>query len=101
MSEHVVSPKTYLMIFAALMVLTATTVGVALVDLGPFNVIVALVVALIKTTLVVLIFMHVRYTKRIIPLVILGGILWLVILIGLTMTDFLSRDWLSPLRPPV
>jgi cytochrome c oxidase subunit 4 len=101
MSEHVVSPKTYLLIFGALMALTATTVGVALLDLGPFNTIVALVVALIKATLVILIFMHVRYSKRIVPLVILGGLLWLGILIGLTMTDFLSRDWLGPLRPPV
>ena len=94
MSEHVVSQKMYLMVFGALMVLTLVTVGVALLDLGALNVVAALVIAMVKATLVVLFFMHVKYSKRIIPLVILGSMLWLIILIGLTMTDFLSRDWL-------
>jgi cytochrome c oxidase subunit 4 len=94
MSEHVVSQKTYLIIFATLMVLTLTTVGVALLDLGPLNTVAALVIAACKATLVVLFFMHVKYSKRIIPLVILSSLLWLGILIGLTMTDFLSRNWL-------
>jgi cytochrome c oxidase subunit 4 len=99
MSEHVITPRTYLMIFGALMVLTAITVGIALLDLGFLNIFVALFIALCKAVMVVLIFMHVRYSRRIIPLVIGGGLLWLAILIALTMTDFLSRDWL-PAPPP-
>jgi cytochrome c oxidase subunit 4 len=98
MSEHVVKPGTYLLIFGILMVLTAVTVGVALLDLGFLNIFVALFIALCKAVLVVLIFMHVRYSRRIIPLVIGGGLLWLAILIALTMTDFMSRDWLP--SPP-
>ncbi len=94
MSEHVIPRKTYYVVFGLLMLLTATTVAVALIDLGPFNTVAALVIAAVKATLVVMFFMHVRYSKKIIPLVILGGMLWLAILIGLTLTDFLSRNWL-------
>jgi cytochrome c oxidase subunit IV len=94
MSEHIVQPKAYYTVFAILMVLTVTTVGVALIDLGPFNTIAALLIAAVKATLVIAIFMHVRYSKKIIPLILLGALLWLGILIALTMTDFLSRNWL-------
>jgi len=98
MSAHTVSKKTYLAVFAALMVLTATTVSVARIDLGPLNTVVALVIAMVKATLVILIFMHVRYSPRIIGLFIFAGLLWLGLLIGLTLTDYLSRGWL---RGPV
>ncbi len=94
MSEHIIPRKTYYTVFGLLMALTLTTVGVALIDLGPFNTVAALVIAGIKATLVGLFFMHVRYSKKIIPLVILGALLWLGILIGLTLTDFTSRNWL-------
>jgi cytochrome c oxidase subunit 4 len=92
MSEHVVTPGTYLLIFGTLMVLTAVTVGVALLDLGFLNIFAALFIALCKAVLVVLIFMHVRYSRRIIPLVIGSSLLWLAILIALTITDFMSRN---------
>jgi cytochrome c oxidase subunit 4 len=98
MSEHIVQKKTYFAIFLTLMVLTVTTVWVATIDLGPFNIVAALVIAACKATLVLLIFMHVRYSPRIIALCIFAGILWLALLIGLTLTDYLSRSWIA--SPP-
>ena len=95
MSAHVVPIRTYLLVFAALIFLTLATVEVARLDLGPFNTIVAMTVAAAKTALVVLIFMHVQYSGRLIWLAIFCGLLWLALLIGLIMTDFLSRTWLG------
>jgi cytochrome c oxidase subunit 4 len=95
MSEHTISKGTYFAIFAALMILTATTVFVARIDLGPMNIVAALVIAVFKATLVILFFMHVRYSPRIIALLILAGLIWLALLIGLTLTDYLSRGWIA------
>jgi len=92
--EHVVSPMSYVGVFLALLALTATTTFVAFIDLGPWNTVVALVIAFIKATLVVLIFMHIRWSSRMMRLVIVGGLFWLVILMGLTFSDFASRGWL-------
>jgi cytochrome c oxidase subunit 4 len=96
---HVVPVKTYLTIFAALMAFTAITVAVAFVDLGPLNNVVMLGIAVVKATLVVLFFMHVRYSTRLIPIVAVGGFLWLLILFGFTMSDYLSRGWLGAGAP--
>jgi len=96
---HVVPVKTYLTIFAALMIFTAITVAVAFVDLGPLNNIVMLGIAVVKATLVVLFFMHVRYSTRLIPVVAVGGFLWLLILFGYTMSDYVSRGWLGAGAP--
>ncbi len=101
MSQHVVSPKIYVAVFAALLVLTATTTAVASVDLGPWNTVAALAIALIKATLVVLFFMHVKYSPRLTQIVIGGGLFWLAILIVLTLSDFLSRGWLPVLGRPL
>jgi cytochrome c oxidase subunit 4 len=94
-SGHVVPIKLYLAVFAALMVLTAFTVWVAFLDLGPANSIVALGVAVIKATLVVLFFMHVKYSSRLTWLVVASGFFFLVIMIALTMADIVSRGWLG------
>jgi cytochrome c oxidase subunit IV len=94
MSEHIVPKKTYFAIFAALVILTATTVFVATIDLGPMNIVAALVIAACKATLVLLFFMHVRYSPRIIGLILFAGLLWLVLLIALTLTDYLTRSWI-------
>jgi cytochrome c oxidase subunit 4 len=100
MSQHIVPRKTYFYIFAALMVLTATTVYIATIDLGPFNIVAALVIAAGKATLVLLFFMHVKHSPRIIALIIFAGLLWLALLIVLTLTDYLSRGWMpAPLGP--
>ncbi len=92
-AQHIVAPKTYVLIFAALIALTITTVGAATIDLGPLNTVVALVIAAIKASLVILFFMHVRYSKPLIGLVVFASLLWLGILIVLTMSDFMSRFW--------
>jgi cytochrome c oxidase subunit 4 len=91
--HHVVPVKVYLAVFGALMVFTAITVAAAFVDLGILNNVVMLGIALTKATLVVLFFMHVKYATRLIPLVAVGGFLWLLILFGITMSDYLTRGW--------
>jgi cytochrome c oxidase subunit 4 len=100
MSEHHVVPvKTYLAVFGALMVFTAITVVVAFFDLGVLNNVVMLGIAITKATLVVMYFMHVRYSTRLIPLVAAGGFFWLLIMFGITMSDYLSRGWLGAGAP--
>lgn len=96
MSEHVSSPKNYVLIFLALMVLTVATVLVAKVDLGWANDVVALTVAVTKALLVMLFFMHVRYSTRMTALTALAGFFWLAILILVTMTDYWSRGVTIP-----
>lgn len=91
MTEHITSVRTYFLVFAALMVLTAITVWVAFQDFGPWNDVVALTIAVIKASLVVLFFMHIYYSARLSKLVVVSGLLWLFILIGLTLSDYLSR----------
>ncbi|HWO01117.1 MAG TPA: cytochrome C oxidase subunit IV family protein [Blastocatellia bacterium] len=93
MSEHVVSKKTYFLIFGALMVLTTLTVFIANFDLGPLNVIVALSIAVLKATLVVLYFMHVRYSSKLTWVFVGAGFFWLAILIAFTFSDFATRSW--------
>lgn len=94
-SEHIVPLRVYYAVFAALMIFTALTVGVAYVDLGRFNVVVALTIAVTKAVLVVLYFMHLRYSARLTRVVVASGFFWLVVLISLTMSDILSRGWLG------
>ncbi len=93
-TQHVVPRRVYFLIFGTLIVLTLTTVGVATVDLGPMNIVAALLIAAVKASLVILFFMHLRYSKPLIGLVVFAAVLWLAILIGLTLTDFLSRPWI-------
>ncbi len=92
MSEHHVVPvRIYIMIFLALMVFTAITVGVAYVDLGALNNVVMLGIALVKASLVVLFFMHVKYSTRLIPLVIASAVFFILLMFGITMSDYMSR----------
>jgi len=93
-SEHVTSRKVYYAVFAALLILTYATVAVSKIDLGRFNTIVALTIAVTKAVLVVLFFMHVRYSTRLTRLVVVGGFMWLALLIGLTMADIVTRGWI-------
>jgi cytochrome c oxidase subunit 4 len=88
--QHVVPIKTYAVICATLLVLTFLTYRIAYVDLGPLNVVVAIVIACIKATLVVLFFMHAAYAPRRTRMVILAGIFWMLILLGMTMADYLT-----------
>jgi len=90
-TEHVVPPGTYLAIISTLLVLTAATVWAALIDLGRFNIVVALVIATTKATFVVLFFMHAKYSHRRTQLVIMAGIFWLALLLLMTLSDYISR----------
>ena len=93
MSEHVVPVKTYAAVFVSLLILTALTTGIAYIDLGPLNTVIALAIAVTKMMLVVLFFMHVKYTTGMTRIVIVAGIFWLAILISLTLADELTRSW--------
>lgn len=93
MSEHVVPKTIYVGIWATLMVMTLVTTLVAFVDLGRFNTVVALVIAVFKASLVVLFFMHARYSPRLTRIVILCGIFWLCILLAFSSVDYLTRLW--------
>jgi cytochrome c oxidase subunit 4 len=95
MTERIDSIRTYTLVLLALLVLTAATTLVAFVDLGAFSVVVALAIAVCKMLLVALYFMHVRHSTKLTKLVVLGGLLWLVILLMLTLSDFTTRGWLG------
>ena len=95
--QHIVSPKIYAAVFGALMVGTFLTVYAAKVDLNQYfpglNVIVALTIATCKTTLVVLFFMHGKYSPKRTQLVIICSIFWLAVMLFMTMSDYISRPW--------
>ena len=92
-SHHVVSWKVYVAVLLALAVLTVITVQVAGHDFGPLNLVVALGVAITKATLVVLYFMHARYSPRLTGIVIASSLAFFAILLFLLLTDYLSRPW--------
>jgi cytochrome c oxidase subunit 4 len=94
MAGHVAPKSLYYTIFGALMIGTALTVVVAFFDLGFLNNIVMLAIASAKAMLVVLYFMHVRWSSRLTWLVVGSGIFFLLILFTFTMTDYLTRGWL-------
>jgi cytochrome c oxidase subunit 4 len=91
-SEHIVSPKIYLLIFASLMLGTGLTVWAAFQNFGKFNIVIALVIATIKATLVVLYFMHARYSPKRTQLVIVCSVFWLAIMLALTLSDYDTRS---------
>jgi len=93
MSGHISPKTTYYTIFGALMVLTAITVTVAFINLGALNFPVALGIAILKATLVILFFMHVKYSSSMTKLICGGAFFFLIILFGLTLSDYLSRGW--------
>ena len=94
---HPVTPvRTYVIIWAILTIMTFTTYGVAQIDLGPFNTVVALVIAFFKMSLVVLFFMEVRREKPLTKIFVAAGFFWLLILLVMTMGDYISRGWLPP-----
>jgi cytochrome c oxidase subunit 4 len=90
---HVVPISIYIGVFLALLVGTALTTAVAYVDLGPFNTVVALLIAFIKMSLVILFFMHVKYQSGLTQIAIVCAFFWLAIMITLTLTDELTRGW--------
>ena len=95
MTAHVDSIKTYALVFIGLIVLTVATTAVAFVDLGPFSVVVALLIAVCKMLLVALFFMHVRHSSKLTRLVVVGGLFWLGILLAFTLADVWTRGWIG------
>ena len=98
MSEHEEhtshSQRFYIAIGIGLLVLTATTVGAAFVNLGPFNPVIALLIATIKATLVVLFFMHVKgASEKLTGAIVVSGFFFLAILLSLSLADYLTRSW--------
>lgn len=93
MSGHVSPVSLYVTIFLALMVLTAATVGAAFVDLGQFNFLVAMIIAVFKASLVIWYFMHVKYASHLTKLTVATGVFFLVILLGLILVDYASKGF--------
>src|SRR6201993_2824270 len=93
--SHVVPVSLYVGIWATLMVCTALTVFAASVDLGIFNIVVALLIATLKGTLVVLFFMHLRYSSKLTMITVIAALFWLFIMFSLTLTDYMTRHWLT------
>jgi cytochrome c oxidase subunit IV len=93
MSHPVVPVKVYVSIFLALIVLTITTAAVSKIDLGELNFVVAMTIAVVKGTLVVLFFMHVRQASSMTKLFVAAGFFWLAILLVFVLSDYLSRGW--------
>ncbi|MCU1338275.1 MAG: caa(3)-type oxidase, subunit [Bryobacterales bacterium] len=94
MTRHIVPVRTYVSVYAVLIALTATTVAVSRIDLGEFNFIVAMTIAVIKAVLVIMFFMHVREASALTKLFAGAGFFWMAILIVFTLSDYLSRGWL-------
>jgi cytochrome c oxidase subunit 4 len=95
MSERILQPPTYYLIFIALIVLTILTVGVSFLPIGDWHIAVGLVFGACKALLVILFFMHVLYSSRLTWIVAAAGLFWLAIMLGLTLTDYLSRTLAS------
>ncbi len=101
MSSHAHHPtvKTFVAVWIALLVLTAVTVYVATLDLGPLNPIVALTIATVKALLVLLFFMELRYSTALTKVGVTAAIFFLLILIWLTLSGYLTRGWSSYIHP--
>jgi cytochrome c oxidase subunit IV len=93
MTHHAESIKIYILVWAALIALTFTTVLVSEIELGEWNVVVAITIAVIKALLVVLFFMHVKDSSQLTKLFVVAGFFWMMILFALTFGDYLSRSW--------
>ena len=91
--------KTFVSVWAALLVFTVVTVVVASIDLGPFNAVVALTIATIKAVLVLLFFMEPRYSTALTKVAVISAVFFLFILAGLTLSDYLTRGWSSYINP--
>jgi cytochrome c oxidase subunit 4 len=90
-SKHIVSPVVYIIIFVSLMLGTGITIWAAFQNFGKFNIVIALAIATIKATLVVLYFMHARYSPKRTQLVIVCSVFWLAIMLALTLADYDTR----------
>ena len=92
-AHHVVSPVVYVVVFISLLVFTGLTVGASYIEMGIFNPIAAIAIACIKAVIVVLFFMHVKYSSRLTKLTVFCGLFTFLALIGMTLSDYFSRAW--------
>jgi cytochrome c oxidase subunit IV len=91
--HHIVTPAQYSMVFAALLLGTALTVIAAEIDLGPLNPVIALGIASTKAVIVILFFMHVKYQSKLVKLTVASGFFTFLVLITMTLSDYMSRSW--------
>jgi cytochrome c oxidase subunit 4 len=91
--HHVVGPMAYLGVYVSLILLTLITVGAAYIEMGIFNPIVAVGIACIKGTIVVLLFMHLKYSSRLIKFTCAAGFFTFCVLIVMCLSDYLTRAW--------
>ena len=91
--HHVTPPIVYVVIFATLLVLTGVTVGASYIEMGVLNPIVALLIGVVKARLVILFFMGVKYSTRLTKLTVGAGLFTFLVLIGMTLSDYISRAW--------
>jgi cytochrome c oxidase subunit 4 len=93
MPGHIAHKKLYILVFAALIVFTGLTTSVAFINLGQWNTVVALAIAVSKASLVVLFFMHLRWSTGLMRMVLLSAFVWFAILVALTLSDEFTRQW--------
>jgi cytochrome c oxidase subunit 4 len=91
--EKIVGPKVYVWTCIVLLALLALTWAIAYIDLGPFNLIVGLAVAIAKAIVIALSFMHIKGSSRLLHLAAVAGVIWLLFLISLTLGDYVTRGW--------
>ncbi len=91
--HHIVTPVQYCMVFGALLLGTAITVIAADIDLGVFNPVIALAIACTKAVIVILFFMHVKYQSKLVKMTVGAGFFTFLVLITMTLTDYMSRAW--------
>jgi len=97
-AEHIVPIRIYWFVFISLLVLTVVTTGIAFIDLGRFNLVVALAIAAFKATLVILFFMHVKYSTKLTKAIVASGFVFLLVMVFFTMSDLLTRNITAPGR---
>ncbi|HXC95319.1 MAG TPA: cytochrome C oxidase subunit IV family protein [Edaphobacter sp.] len=91
--HHIVTPKVYAMVYVALLIATGITVWAAFINLNIFNPIIALAIACTKGVIVILFFMHVKYQSKLVKLTVISGFFTFIVLITMTLTDYISRAW--------
>ncbi len=99
MTAHVPKVRGLVLVWITLIILTGTTSAVSYIELGPWNVVVALLIAVTKASLVVWVFMGVRYTTTLTKLFVVAGLVWLSIMILITFSDYNSRSWTYQAQP--
>ncbi len=97
-ADHIVPVRIYWAVFLTLLVLTGVTTGIAYIDLGRFNIVVALAIAIFKAILVLLFFMHVKYSTKLTKTIVASGFVFLLVMVFFTMSDLLTRNITAPGR---